>query len=79
MFKKSHIKTLLTGTLFACFTNFSHATVVEIKTSLGDIQVNLFDNATPKTVENFLLYVNSGTYVNNVFHRCNCDWHSSAK
>ncbi|MDU0353072.1 peptidylprolyl isomerase [Paraglaciecola aquimarina] len=47
----------------------SNATVVEIRTSLGNIQVNLFDETTPKTVENFLSYVNSGAYASNVVHR----------
>jgi peptidyl-prolyl cis-trans isomerase A (cyclophilin A) len=45
------------------------ATVVEIRSSLGDIQVNLFDNATPATVANFLSYVSSGAYASNVVHR----------
>lgn len=48
---------------------WSHATVVEVQTSLGNIQINLFDETTPKTVENFLSYVNSGTYANNIIHR----------
>ncbi|KXI29359.1 peptidylprolyl isomerase [Paraglaciecola hydrolytica] len=71
MIKKSSVKTLLTGSLlaFSLVSSFSHATVVEIRTSLGPIQVNLFDNTTPKTVANFLSYVNSGAYVNNVVHR----------
>ena len=51
------------------FTFSSQATVVEIRTSLGNIEVNLFDETTPKTVENFLSYVNSGGYVYLVVHR----------
>ncbi|WP_416306488.1 peptidylprolyl isomerase [Neptunicella sp. SCSIO 80796] len=47
----------------------SSATVVEVQTSMGSFQVNLFDNATPKTVENFLAYVNSGEYFHTVVHR----------
>ncbi|MFT5674844.1 MAG: peptidyl-prolyl cis-trans isomerase A (cyclophilin A) [Paraglaciecola sp.] len=47
----------------------AQATVVEIRTVLGDIQVNLFDETTPATVANFLDYVNSGAYANNVVHR----------
>ena len=47
----------------------AQATVVEVQTILGPIEVNLFDEATPATVENFLNYVNSGAYVNNVVHR----------
>ena len=47
----------------------SYATVVEIRTIEGNIQVNLFDEATPQTVANFLDYVNSGAFANNVIHR----------
>ncbi|GAC27074.1 peptidylprolyl isomerase [Brumicola pallidula] len=45
------------------------ATVVEVRTVLGNFEVNLFDETTPKTVENFLSYVNSGEYANGVVHR----------
>lgn len=47
----------------------AHATVVEVRTVLGDVQINLFDEETPETVENFLNYVNSGAYANTVVHR----------
>jgi peptidyl-prolyl cis-trans isomerase A (cyclophilin A) len=47
----------------------AQATVVEVRTVLGNFEVNLFDEATPETVENFLSYVNSGSYANNVVHR----------
>ena len=46
-----------------------HSTVVEIRTSLGIIEVNLFDNTTPETVANFLSYANSGAYASSVVHR----------
>ncbi|WP_340679455.1 peptidylprolyl isomerase [Paraglaciecola sp.] len=69
MSKKIHIKAILAGSVFTFISAFSHATVVEIKTSLGPIKVNLFDNTTPQTVANFLNYVQSGAYVNNVVHR----------
>jgi len=45
------------------------ATVVEVRTVLGNFEVNLFDETTPETVENFLSYANSGAYANNVVHR----------
>ncbi|MFT6328184.1 MAG: peptidyl-prolyl cis-trans isomerase A (cyclophilin A) [Bermanella sp.] len=45
------------------------ATVVEVRTVLGNFEVNLYDETTPKTVENFLSYVNSGEYANSVVHR----------
>ncbi|MEW6981699.1 peptidylprolyl isomerase [Colwelliaceae bacterium 6471] len=53
----------------ALFQSPLHATIVEFQTSLGNFQVNLFDEATPKTVDNFLSYVNDGNYVETVIHR----------
>jgi len=47
----------------------ANATVVEVQTVLGNFDINLFDSTTPKTVNNFLGYVNSGAYFNNVVHR----------
>jgi peptidyl-prolyl cis-trans isomerase A (cyclophilin A) len=47
----------------------AQATTVQIQTVLGDVTVNLFDRTTPKTVANFLSYVNANAYVNNVVHR----------
>ncbi len=45
------------------------ATIVQFQTVMGDFQVNLYDKATPKTVENFLAYVKAGAYGNTVIHR----------
>jgi cyclophilin family peptidyl-prolyl cis-trans isomerase len=45
------------------------ATVVEIETVLGNIEINLYDNATPATVTNFLDYVNSGAFTQSIIHR----------
>lgn len=44
-------------------------TVVRLQTSLGSIDIELFDAAAPLTVANFLDYVNSGAYVNSFIHR----------
>jgi peptidyl-prolyl cis-trans isomerase A (cyclophilin A) len=44
-------------------------TTVRFKTSLGDINMVLTDNATPATVNNFLSYVENGAYNNTIFHR----------
>lgn len=46
-----------------------NATIVEFQTSHGNFQVNLFDTTTPKTVENFLSYVNDLHYVDSIIHR----------
>jgi peptidyl-prolyl cis-trans isomerase A (cyclophilin A) len=45
------------------------ATIVEFDTSIGKFQVNLFDQGTPKTVSNFLNYIEQGDYQNVVMHR----------
>jgi peptidyl-prolyl cis-trans isomerase A (cyclophilin A)/peptidyl-prolyl cis-trans isomerase B (cyclophilin B) len=45
------------------------ASKVLIKTSLGDMTVELYPDKSPKSVENFLTYVNSGFYDGTIFHR----------
>jgi len=42
---------------------------VLIKTNLGDMTVELYPDKTPKTVENFLEYVDSDFYAGTIFHR----------
>jgi len=42
---------------------------VLIKTSLGDITLELYPDKAPKSVENFLAYVKSGFYDGTIFHR----------
>lgn len=42
---------------------------VEMKTNLGNIVIELNAEKAPKTVENFLSYVNDGSYNHSVFHR----------
>ena len=44
-------------------------TVVEFTTNLGAFTIELADEAAPKTVANFLAYVDSGHYSETVFHR----------
>jgi peptidyl-prolyl cis-trans isomerase B (cyclophilin B) len=43
--------------------------MVRLKTSLGDIVLELNAEKAPKTVANFLQYVESGFYSNTIFHR----------
>jgi cyclophilin family peptidyl-prolyl cis-trans isomerase len=45
------------------------ATIVEIETSIGTFDVNLYDLGTPDTVANFLAYVNNGAYNSSIIHR----------
>ncbi|MDN6276609.1 MAG: peptidyl-prolyl cis-trans isomerase [Psychrobacter sp.] len=43
--------------------------VVELDTNMGAIVIELNEEKAPKTVENFLNYVNSGHYNGTIFHR----------
>ena len=43
--------------------------MIEIKTSLGDIKLDLDKDTAPKTVENFLKYVRKEFYNDTIFHR----------
>ena len=44
-------------------------TVVRMETSLGNIDIELFDDDAPQTVANFLKYANDGDYTNSFIHR----------
>ncbi len=44
-------------------------TTVLMKTTLGDITLELDESAAPKTVANFLRYVDEGFYNGTIFHR----------
>ena len=43
--------------------------IVELKTSLGDIRLELDAEKAPKTVASFLAYVEAGHYTQTLFHR----------
>ena len=47
----------------------AEAPQVALKTSMGEIVLELYPEKAPKTVENFLQYVKSGHYNGTVFHR----------
>ena len=42
---------------------------VMLETSMGNIKLELFEQDTPETVANFLVYVDEGHYDNTIFHR----------
>ena len=63
------MKKRLLCSLLASLSFASHATIVEMQTSQGTIEINLFDQQTPKTVENFLSYVQDDSYNETVIHR----------
>lgn len=53
----------------ALMSQFAAATTVQFQTVMGNFEVNLYDKTTPKTVANFLAYVNANAYTNTVIHR----------
>lgn len=50
------------------------APTVRFKTTVGDIDVLMLPGSAPKTVENFLKYMNKKAYDNSVFHRSVADF-----
>lgn len=45
-------------------------TLAQFRTVLGDIEVELYDQDKPATVQNFIRYVQSGRYRDMFIHRC---------
>lgn len=43
--------------------------IAQIKTNMGDIEIELFADKTPKTVRNFVLLAKAGYYNGIIFHR----------
>jgi uncharacterized protein (TIGR03437 family) len=60
---------LLSFAFVATFAQTTAGQTVRVKTNLGDIDILLLPASAPKTVENFLKYVNKKAYDNSVFHR----------
>ncbi len=65
--KLSFIKLVIAFIMF--FPVVGAATVVRMQTSLGVVDIQLFDSAAPLTVANFLSYVDSGAYNRSFIHR----------
>ena len=68
------MKVLLIGICMLVVLNVSAAAksalpVVEIKTTLGNIKVELYPAKAPLTVKNFLMYVKKKRYDGTIFHR----------
>lgn len=67
MFKKSVLMAGFVASL--ALSNNAAATIVLVETNMGDFEINLFDQTTPKNVANFLSYVKDGSYDNSVIRR----------
>jgi peptidyl-prolyl cis-trans isomerase A (cyclophilin A) len=68
---KTKISVLLVGAgMMLVFSQVSSAgTLAQFRTPLGVIDVELFEQDKPVTVQNFVRYVESGLYANMFFHR----------
>ena len=66
-------ESILVSLVFLLFSNLSIASQnypqIEFTTTSGTFTVELDSNRAPTTVKNFLQYVESGFYVNTIFHR----------
>ena len=69
--KKLFVNTLLTLLLLSIFSfdALAENVRVTIETSQGNITLELDKEKAPKTVENFLSYVDEGFYSGTIFHR----------
>ncbi len=65
---------LLICTLFSTSIMALENPIVLMKTSMGDITLELNIAKAPKTVENFLMYIKKGTYSNTIFHKTQADF-----
>jgi len=64
------IKSIFVSVIFFVLSLSSFAgTVVVFETNYGQFEVELFDDKAPKTVKNFLNYVDSKFYSGTIFHR----------
>ena len=69
---KTGLGSVFVGTCLMMASAFSFAEgqpKVAFKTNMGEIVIELYPEAAPKTVENFLKYVKSGHYKGTIFHR----------
>ena len=66
--RKNYLLIVTLSLLMACSTKYKNPHI-EIQTSLGDIEVELYPGQAPKTVKAFLSYVKAGYYKNSSFYR----------
>jgi cyclophilin family peptidyl-prolyl cis-trans isomerase len=60
---------LFAAGMLACANSYAANPKVELDTSAGPIVIELYPDAAPKTVENFLTYVKAKHYDGTQFHR----------
>ena len=64
-----HRLLMLAFALLSSFAAFAANPQLEVKTSLGTISIELYEDKAPKSVENFLQYAKDDFYNGTVFHR----------
>lgn len=69
--KQMFIRLLLAASLALGLVAAAAAETVSVamKTSLGDLELELYPDQAPETVANFLRYVDEGFYNGTIFHR----------
>jgi cyclophilin family peptidyl-prolyl cis-trans isomerase len=56
--------------IYLCSASCSRPnTKIALQTTMGEIQIELYDSLTPATVKNFLAYADNGFYEGTIFHR----------
>jgi len=63
------LKVLMFGVLLGSVPALAANPVVEMKTSVGTIRMELYAEKAPKTVANFMQYAGDGAYAGTQFHR----------
>ncbi len=63
------VAVLITASVFIVRAQNAERPRVKIETTKGEIVIELFPQAAPKTVANFLQYVKDGFYNGTIFHR----------
>lgn len=54
---------------FSSLSTMAENTIVEMNTSVGVVEIELYNDKAPITVENFNRYIKSGFYNGTIFHR----------
>ena len=65
--RKSFVATFLFAVLSVPM--ITNASLIHMETTMGAIDIELFDDVTPITAANFTNYVNDGDFINSFFHR----------
>src|SRR4030043_1138129 len=66
---KKYFMILIMAVLMAAAVGCKKHIGVVMKTSMGDMEIELFEDTSPETAKNFLLYVDNKFYDGTTFHR----------